>query len=394
MKQVFIIAIIAVIIFGCAREAKNPVSPSANVDGSATLLSHQINQSVSKGPYHLWSEGFFYFSADHDRVDIVPRREGRFHLNALKFLEQTCKNCLSITGLKNNGDGTIDLRVKITHPFIGHPEYTGFDVKGIIMFNGSRELINNWPDTWPDIPEVMRTSWRELGDPEVINPDGYVLRWNPEYESGSDLPIFNYFEGKYSSGVPNAHINAYLNFYNIEERHIFTCFGSVERVYTIWLPPGVPVVAGYAVEACWEPPINTPVTNPIADFPISANQPEAYHFKFVVNNGDVITDCYTCCGQEADGTDLRAEIKFWHDITWKDTYIRLIFNPGLGTSGNCFWCKPPEEEIYCPSPWGCHNDGIGNGKFRQLAISYRHDLSIKPHHFNLAFDLYDYTVDE
>ncbi|MFH1675988.1 MAG: hypothetical protein ABIC40_03100 [bacterium] len=393
MKQVFIIAIIAVIIFGCAREAKNPVSPDDRGDGSAAILSPRVNQSEADSSYRLWGEGNFYFNANHDRVDVVPRREAKFHLNALKFLEQTCKNCLSITGLKNNGDGTIDLRVKITHPFIGHPEYTGFDVKGIIMFNGSREFPNPHPVTWADLPDPMRTSWRELGDPEVINPDGYILRWNPEYESGSDLPIFNYLEGKYASGVPNAHINAYLNFFNIEERHTFTCFGSVERVYTIWLPPGDPVVAGYAVEACWEPPINTPVTNPIVDFPESANQPEAYHFKYVMNNGEVITNCANCCGFYIDGSDLRAEIKFWHDITWKDTYIMQIYNSGFSDAGGVFWCKPGED-IYCPTPSGCHNDGIGNGKFRQLAISYRHGTLDEPNHSNLAFDLYDYTVEE
>ena len=91
-------------------------------------------------------------------------------------------------------------------------------------------------------------------------------------ETGSDKPIYNYSPGKYSNGTPRANINGYLNFYT-ENRHMFSCNKSVTRVYHIWLPPGQPVVAGYAVDACWEPATVTPVKDPIADFPVSANQP-------------------------------------------------------------------------------------------------------------------------
>jgi hypothetical protein len=43
-----------------------------------------------------------------------------------------------------------------------------------------------------------------------------------------------------------------------------------------------------------------PVTNPVDDFPFSANQPELFHFEVVYNNGNVITDKY-CCNYEPPG---------------------------------------------------------------------------------------------
>jgi hypothetical protein len=247
-------------------------------------------------------------------VVLVPKRGSRFHLNALKFLESYCADCLQIVDLTNNGDGTVDLTVRITHPFLGHPEYTGFDVKGIIMFNGSNEF-----DTCPKYPMYPKyyVSTRWLGDPELLNPDGFTYRWSPWFDSGSDMPIFNYWEGKYANGTPTANINAYLDFYSTEDRHAFFSDSHVERTYHLSLPGG-PVTAGYAVEACWEPPSVTPVTDPIADFPITANMPEPYHFKIVVNDGNVVTDPGCCNWETYPYTvhELRAEYLNWYVPDW------------------------------------------------------------------------------
>ena len=130
-------------------------------------------------------------------------REARFHLNALKFLESYCSDCLKITQIKNNGDGTIDLTVQITHPFKGFPQFTGFDVKGILMFDGSYQVYNDNPWHNMQLPEPFYlVSWRQMGDPEVLNADGYTPRWSPVWDQGSDQPMFNDWPGKYVSGLP------------------------------------------------------------------------------------------------------------------------------------------------------------------------------------------------
>ncbi|MFH1676335.1 MAG: hypothetical protein ABIC40_04845, partial [bacterium] len=248
MKYLIPLIVFAAIMTGCA--ANNPVAPATAVTPS---LEKQNMSSAYDGRYRLWGEFIFFIDAEHDKIDVVPQRQGRFHLNALKFLEENGKNFLKITGLKNNGDGTFDLGVQIKHPFLGHPEYTGFDVKGIIMFNGSWEVEGD--DDRPPYPEPFRVSWRKLGDPQVLNADGYTLRWSPSYDSGLPQPIFNYWEGKWATGTPTANLNAYKNFYTDENRHMFRDYGQVPVTYKIWLPTGQPIIAGYAVEACWEPPL-------------------------------------------------------------------------------------------------------------------------------------------
>ncbi len=306
------------LLMGCS--ARGPIAPEIN---DSPTVSLQEGQSSYDGPYRLWGEWTFYIDETHTKIDVVPQRNGRFHLNTLKFLEEYCADCLEITGIHNNGDGTIDVMVQITHPFPGLREYTGFDVKGVIMFEGSREFNFN-PKSSPVYPEDFRVSSRLLGDPELLNADGYTCRWSPWFDSGSSMPIFNYWPGKYSSGTPTANVNGYKNFYSNENRHMFECDAKVSRTYHISLPPG-PLVVGYAVEACWEPPLVTPVLNPAEDFPITANQPEAYHFNIVVNDGEPVTD-WNCCNVEDDWPDwsvheARIEMDIWHLPLPPDNFI-------------------------------------------------------------------------
>ena len=279
--------ILAVAVVGCMRGATDPVSTSTHA-GNETLTAAIVDRDTAD-PHRLWGEWLFIFDASHENVQAVPQRGARFHFNSAKFLETYCTDCLQIVRMKNNGDGTIDLTVRLKHPFTGHPELTGFDVKGIIMFPGSLEYRWTGSKTWPYYNGRFRVSWRELGDPELLNPDGYSPRWSPSWDSGSSLPIFNYWPGKYSKGTPTANLNGYIDFYTDEQRHMFRSYGVEERTYHIWLPPG-PLVAGYAVEACWEPPTVTPVTDPLNDFPISANQQEPYHFEHIVNNNEPIEE--------------------------------------------------------------------------------------------------------
>ena len=358
------IAILAVIMLGCAHMHGNPMIPSDSPTAGMSAQSAAQNDS-----HRLWQDGTFFFNGTHDRVDVVPHREARFHLNTLKFLEEYCSDCVQIKNIKNNGDDTIDLTVKITHPFPGFPEYTGFDVKGILMFTGSMLLGD--PDDpayvldmeYYGMPLDTRISWRELGDPEVLNADGYTPRWNPRYDSGQTAPIFNYWKGKYSSGEPNSDINAYLDFYTAPERHMFETNSSVERTYTIYLPPGEPVVAGYAVEACWEPPTVTPVTDPLNDFPTSANQPEAYHFRVIVNNGDPIVQGSQCCiASQQDCSVFRAELNFWGDVgpdDYPDFYLSGYWAGIGGGMGSVGTCDAPYEGFAFSSGFSGSLGGLG-----------------------------------
>jgi hypothetical protein len=237
---------------------------------------------------------------------------------------------------------------------------------------------------------TYRISWREMGDPEILNPDGYTPRWCPNYQSGSELPIFNYWKGRFAKGVPNADLNAYLDFYSNEERHMFATGSSVSRTYHVWLPPG-PVIAGYAVEACWEPPLVTPVTDPLTDFPSSANQPEAYHFKFVVNNGEVITDCeaYDPPGPtDYDCDKAYTELEQWGGITSRR--VMICWPDWDSAEVGVDDCKPPVAgRYYLLSVPACR---YGNGTFRN--VLYNYDFVVPGKVVDIAYAVFDYTVND
>jgi len=387
MRYIATLALFAVVLFGCARAGRDPTVPVAP-GGDQIERTDPAALAVDRdGPWRLWWQGEFFIDAAHERVDVVPRRDMHLHLNALKFLEEYCKDCLQITGIHNNGDSTIDLTVRITHPFKGFPQYTGFDVKGIIMFNGSYEYPNS--GFYKELPKpFFRVSWREMGDPEVLNPDGYVVRWSPQWQSGSTLPIFSYWEGRFARGVPNADLNAYLNFYSHEERHMFASDASVSRTYHIWLPPG-PVVAGYAVEACWEPPTVTPVTNPLEDFPVSANQGEAYHFKFVVNNGEVITECEDCCGGTSDCSEIYVEHAQWGGM--RSNRVRILWPDDGGYEAWLEECNPTEEGRWAWLGGSVPTCKWGNGTHRLVADNY---WAWFDGHHDHAYTVFDITVND
>jgi hypothetical protein len=232
MRIYILVALLTAIAVGCAHSTA--VAPGA---GSTGVQAPQVISTANDSPHRLWGEWTWYINGAHDRIDVVPRREGSLPLNALKFLESYCSDCVTITKIKNNGDGTIDVTVRITHPFPNNPEYTGFDVKGIVMFDGSHDVYWYSYAIYP-FYDHFHISWKETGDAELLNADGYTVRWNPTWDSGSSLPIFNYWPGKYSNGTPTANLNAFLNFYTDEQRHMFRVSGKVDRTYHIWLPPG------------------------------------------------------------------------------------------------------------------------------------------------------------
>jgi len=393
-RHILIGFVCATVLVGCG--ARTPVSPDV---GSPSVTTFAQTRPVYDERYRLAGEWTFFISAERDRVDVVPRRDPHFHLNALKFLEEYCKDCLQITGIKNNGDGTIDLTVRISHPFKGLPQYTGFDVKGIIMFNGSHKVPFACSYIWPygewGNPSYLYINWRETGDPELLNPDGYTVRWSPWWPSDSSLPIFNYWRGKYAIGNPTASVNAYLNFYTDAERHMFRVDGQVERTYRIWLPPG-PVAAGYAVEACWVPPTVTPVTDPLNDFPISANQEEPYHFRYVLNNDEVITS--ECCFGDSwtDCSESRVEVQDWTlPPPEAGLQVKPIYPPpredGLGPVIPLMECdqEPPPGMFWFNGDLLWTHD-YHDGSYRGVAVIFSYHNSVRS---DIAYDVYGFTID-
>ena len=384
MKLTTIVALLALIVVGCARD---PVTPSNIYDEPHKL---KPASDADSGPYRLFGEWTFYIDESHENIEVVPKRQKQFHFNAMKYLEGgPCYDCVRIDSISPGAEpGTINIEVAIRNPFPSNNlAYTGFDVKGILMFSSSYScIVGDWPEMFPPDGGPARISWRERGDPEVLNPDGYSFRWSPSYSDyyGYPQPVLKYIPGKYSMGVPDAHINAHKNFYTHEKRHMFLPGYEVKRTYIVWLPPG-PVIAGYAVEACWEPPIVTPVGNPETDFPITANQPEPYLFTYEWNNGEPISDP-GCCAYDTDCDDESIFYERWYG---EGTLYKTITMENWGyISGT--WLSPcdnPDDGYhgtYLTWTW------MKDGKYRWLVVLYDYDLF--PQKSNLTFTLIDLEV--
>ena len=50
-------------------------------------------------------------------------------------------------------DDVLSLDIELTHPFPGLDQFTGFDVRGIVLLNGSKE----WPSHGLTVPEQLQT---------------------------------------------------------------------------------------------------------------------------------------------------------------------------------------------------------------------------------------------
>jgi hypothetical protein len=129
-------------------------------------------------------------------------------------------------------------------------------------------------------------------------------------------------------------------------------------------------VAGYAVEACWEPPTITPVTNPIEDFPPSANQPEPYVWKVALTEGEVIEDCSQFHGGYGNCANHYCVIKLWQGFQniGSTTYIYHKSQHGGLDVGGLFQCdSPPFEDGYSWEGGICDPDHT-NGIYRALVV--------------------------
>jgi len=235
-----------------------------------------INAQNSHQNWGLWQ---FKANPQEGTMDVVQLREGNFHLNALFFLEPPPLVNLSLESLKIIGD-TVDADIGLRHPFLGLIEFTGFDVCGILVTNGSVTGFND-------------SGLRMAGtnDTHLMNPDGYSRWWNP-----AEFPVNNdtmscYKDGLLGTPQSVGHYNSTLNAYkyfcddlgpndplsdiDLLKRGMFSAGTKNIRHYTIKMGPAG-LVFNYAVDASWVFPTGGPPFTAPDDFPPAANRPEAW----------------------------------------------------------------------------------------------------------------------
>ena len=255
--------------------------------------------------HYLW--GYYLVQIDEAdfSADVIPIRITASHMNILQFLEQSpCTDCFTLAGITPNPDGTLNVNVSIKHPF-SILNLTGFDVRGIAMFNGS----HLFPESG------LRLSDRTLGEGEIVNADGYTTLYNP-------TTVGHGFEG-YSKGklatvtAPSSTLNAFKRFITdnpANTRNAFYAGDEIEATFQIDMPnPPNPWVFGYAVDASWAPPTVKPVTDPMTHFGPEANCPEPWEIE--------VTDLGPGLTYQGGTTKLQIDVYDWQGKATHDDLV-------------------------------------------------------------------------
>ena len=134
MRQIFIFLMIVallLVMISCTGGG-NAVSPVTEPEMISGTSSH-TGQNQTHSLWGLWQ---FIANPEAGRLDIFQLRSGDMHLNALVFLEPPPLINLTLESLEFDGD-IIEADIGLRHPFLGLDEFTGFDVCGILITNGS-----------------------------------------------------------------------------------------------------------------------------------------------------------------------------------------------------------------------------------------------------------------
>lgn len=233
----------------------------------------------------MW--GFWQLTADPvaKTLEAAPLRVADMHLNALPFLEPPPLLNLTLESIEFNGN-IIEADIGLRHPFLGLNEFSGFDVCGILISNGT---ISGFSDA--DL--VMAGD----GDTRLLNPDGYARWWNPEEFPVNPGTIFGYNDGLLGAPDSFANFNSTLNGYKyfcdalddpddpmsdvtIDDRGLFSAGLKNVRHYTIEIGADG-LVFNYAVDANWKFPQGGAPWEAPADFAPAANRPEAWRIEAV-----------------------------------------------------------------------------------------------------------------
>ncbi len=235
----------------------------------------------------LWGYYSVAVYPEERRVEITPNRTAWMSLNVIPFMHgpggEMAALQIEILEYEDLGvTGDCKVGVKITHPFPGLPEFSGFDVMGLFMGRGSGHVI--------DDPSLV---FPVLGvDPVLMNADGMTRWFNPtEFPGDAPWGFYDPLSDENSGFIANSTMSAYKYFaeglgaeqelpeffadpVNCAQRGLFSSGASCTRNYEIRFPlvGGNPeILFNYAIMAEWEEPVPSPPNHIPEDFPESAN---------------------------------------------------------------------------------------------------------------------------
>ncbi len=299
LRMVFTVLLGLLMLFvigACADSGdyQSPVSP--------VMTNWSAGDAMSGSGHQLWGYWEGYIPDTHDSLEFVPIRGTMIHLNARRFLEvDPCTDCLSLVNLEiDQGTQTLTAEIQITHPYPGLGKFTGFDVRAVVISDGSLYF----PGLDATVPNV------DSGDFTLIEPDGYTRLWNTlEFPEGSGaFKILEYSRGNLASpGDFTGTVNPFI-WYGQYPRNHFWAGESMTREFVFKMVTTGTIKFGYAIDASWEQPtVDPPVY--FSHFPSSANALEPYFSNWVVTT--VLEDIQ---GSEGAGTVLLFDRQGWTTV--------------------------------------------------------------------------------
>ncbi|MFH1676107.1 MAG: hypothetical protein ABIC40_03695, partial [bacterium] len=307
-----LLAEILLLFLGCQGGNHNPIIPGesendAKISADGTGTEVKTGKGAIANTPVIWGVYQAIYDPNTHQVETIPLRGACYAWNLVHFMQPPVGKANSlIIGVLDDSEfysnGRIDVRIILHHPFPGQDIYTGFDVMGVFITEGSMTCPANENIRYAD-PEK---------DPTVLNPDGYTRWMNPaEFLTGNvfgyDPGIFGTSESSENSGfVMGATYNPYKYFAlglgpdenlaswlddpeNIANRGMFPSGATCSRDYEMNFPKidGQLVFKfNYAIIANWAEPTVDPPDDPINDFPLKANAEYPLHI-FVNDNSQV-----------------------------------------------------------------------------------------------------------
>ena len=261
-RSVHFATIIIAIVFFSGCSGGEPTTPDPLTGANDTSVSRTRNIA-------LWGYYDVRLDLENMTAEVIPYRDAMFAVNATLFLNL---NPATLQFTLNSAAPTaeyvdVDIDVSITHPLPGNEKFHGYDVRGLMIGNGSGQMKSD-----PDVTYAVKGV-----DQYLLNADGYTRWFNrPEFYIEG---LFGYKPGTYATRNfnGNATINGYKYYADglmardnafefLEENPgIFQSGSTNTRNYQIRFPiPSPGIQFGYAILADWSggPPQHHPSPAP------------------------------------------------------------------------------------------------------------------------------------
>ncbi len=309
MKRLSIVVslLILILLASCSGASSAGVQPDPLEISSVPKIERQSDPHSPQ----LWGLWQVEWNPEENRFDTAPLRSVMFACNVIKFINAYDTNLIIKVNSMEHEPGWMnaDLDIGLRHPFLGFDCYTGFDVMGVFMGQGSEQYPG---------PEGFAIAGPD--DQQLLNPDGYTRRFNASEFSGAGqiMPLQGFFPGnKGTAGYsPTAVLNPYKYYTDgltpdYDAFFFLTGYGEYRgsfhpgmvnyRNFKVRFPLDL-LEFQYAVLANWEPNADYPdPPGSLDEFPTSANSQEAvvisvvdssdaYYIDESEYGGDVVLD--------------------------------------------------------------------------------------------------------